>query len=297
MDRTKEITAVTLVGAVVNLVLTALKCVVGVLAHSSAMLADGIHSLSDLLSDAVVLVFVKISGKDRDSDHEYGHGKFETFATLIISLMLLVVAAELMASGVGKIAAITRGESVAVPGMAAVWAALVSIVSKELLYRYTARVGRRIDSPVMIANAWHHRSDALSSIGSLAGVAGAIFLGSKFVILDPLAGCVISVFILVMAVKMAVPAVQQLLDVALPKEVEARMSEIVLSVPGVRGLHELKTRHAGPGMVMEAHLVMDSNISLREAHDISKEVEAALKKEYGDKLQISLHLEPEDDSD
>ena len=297
MNRTKQITTVTLVGAVVNVLLTIAKCLAGIFARSSAMLADGIHSLSDLLSDAVVLVFVKLSGKERDEDHKYGHGKYETFATLVISVMLLVVAAELMSSGISKIEDIINGVEVPAPGMLALWAALISILAKEFLYQYTVRVGRKIDSPMMIANAWHHRSDALSSIGSLLGIAGAIFLGKQYIILDPLAACVISIFIIVMSVKMSIPAIKELLEVSLPKEKEARIAEIIRSVSGVVGLHELKTRQVGSGIVMDAHLVMNSELSLRQAHDISKNVEAALHAEYGDNIQISLHLEPEDDSE
>lgn len=297
MDRTHKVTAVTLTGAVVNIILTVFKIAAGIIGRSSAMIADGIHSLSDLLSDIVVIVFVRVSAKGRDKDHDYGHGKFETFATLIISLMLIVVAANLMSGGIGKIRLILEGGEVSPPGMVALWAAVLSIVLKEILYHYTVIQGRSLNSPMMIANAWHHRTDALSSVGSLLGIAGAIFLGDKFVILDPVAGCVISVFIFVMAVKMSVPAIKELLDVSLPDDVEAKIEETARTIPGVIDLHELKTRREGPGIIMEGHLVMDSGISLREAHDISKKVEEALRKEFGEETQISLHLEPEDDSE
>lgn len=297
MDRTSKVTFVTLVGSVVNIILTVFKIFAGILGRSTAMVADGLHSLSDLLSDIVVIVFVKISSKGRDKDHDYGHGKFETFATLIISLMLIVVAANLMSGGIGKIRLILNGGEVCSPGMIALWAAVVSILSKELLYRYTIIQGKALNSPMMIANAWHHRSDAFSSIGSLLGIAGAIFLGDKFVILDPITGCVISVFIFVMAVKMSVPAIKELLDVSLPDDIEAKIEETAKSIPGVIDLHELKTRREGPGIVMEGHLVLDSEISLKQAHDISKKVEEALRKEFGSETQISLHLEPEDDSE
>jgi len=297
MDRTKRISFVTLVGAGVNIILTALKIVAGIFGKSSAMLADGIHSLSDLLSDVIVLVFVKISGKKKDKSHDYGHGKFETFATLIISLMLIFVAFELMYSGVTKIMAVLAGEEVAAPRMIAIWAAVGSIVLKELLFQYTAREGKALDSPMIIANAWHHRSDALSSIGSLVGIAGAMFLGSKFILLDPLAGCLISIFILIMGVKMSVPAVKELLDVSLPDEIEEKIVATAKSVPGVIEFHELKTRQEGPGIILEGHLVLDSNLSLKEAHDISKNVEDAIWAEFGEETQISLHLEPEDDAE
>lgn len=296
MDRTAKVTFVTLVGSVVNIILTVFKIFAGVLGRSTAMIADGIHSLSDLLSDIVVIVFVKISAKGRDKDHDYGHGKFETFATLIISLMLIVVAVNLMSGGINKIRQILDGVEVSSPGMIALWAAVASIVLKEILYRYTIIQGRALNSPMMIANAWHHRSDALSSVGSLLGIAGAIFLGDKFVILDPITGCVISIFILVMAVKMSVPAIKELLDVSLPDDVEEKIEATAKSIKGVVDLHELKTRREGPGIIMEGHLVLDSEISLKEAHDISKKVEESLRKEFGPETQISLHLEPEDDS-
>lgn len=297
MDRTAKVTFVTLVGSVVNIILTVFKIFAGVLGRSTAMIADGIHSLSDLMSDIVVIVFVKISAKGRDKDHDYGHGKFETFATLIISLMLIVVAANLMSGGINKIRMILDGGEVSSPGMIALWAAVASIVLKEILYRYTIIQGRALNSPMMIANAWHHRSDAFSSVGSLLGIAGAIFLGDKFVILDPITGCVISIFILVMAVKMSVPAIKELLDVSLPDDVEEKIEATAKSVKGVVDLHELKTRREGPGIIMEGHLVLDSEISLKEAHDISKKVEESLRKEFGTETQISLHLEPEDDAE
>ena len=297
MDRTAKVTFVTLVGSVVNIILTVFKIFAGVLGRSTAMIADGIHSLSDLLSDIVVIVFVKISAKGRDKDHDYGHGKFETFATLIISLMLIVVAVNLMSGGINKIRQILDGGEVSSPGMIALWAAVASIVLKEILYRYTIIQGKALNSPMMIANAWHHRSDAFSSVGSLLGIAGAIFLGDKFVILDPITGCVISIFILVMAVKMSVPAIKELLDVSLPDEVEQKIEATAKSVKGVVDLHELKTRREGPGIIMEGHLVLDSEISLKEAHDISKKVEEALRREFGAETQISLHLEPEDDAE
>lgn len=297
MDRTSKVTFVTLVGSVVNIVLTVFKILAGIMGRSTAMIADGIHSLSDLLSDIIVIVFVKISSKGRDKNHDYGHGKFETFATLIISLMLIVVAANLMSGGINKIRMILDGGEVSSPGMIALWAAVASIVLKEILYRYTIIQGRALNSPMMIANAWHHRSDAMSSIGSLIGIGGAIFLGNKFVILDPVTGCVISIFIFVMAVRMSVPAIKELLDVSLPDEVEDRIEATAKTIPGVIELHELKTRREGPGIIMEGHLVLHSDISLKEAHNISKKVEESLRKEFGPETQISLHLEPEDDAE
>ena len=296
-DREHRIYFVTLMGSVVNVVLLVFKFIAGILGGSAAMIADAVHSLSDFMTDIVVLLFVKISSKPEDKDHDYGHGKYETLATSMIGVALLCVGLYILYSGAYRMWTAFKGSPIEQPGIVALWAALFSIVMKEWTYRFTAKVGKEVESQAVVANAWHHRSDALSSIGSLLGIAGAIFLGKQYVILDPLAACVISIFIIVMSVKMSIPAIKELLEVSLPKEKEARIAEIIRSVSGVVGLHELKTRQVGSGIVMDAHLVMDSELSLRQAHDISKNVEAALHAEYGDNIQISLHLEPEDDSE
>lgn len=291
-EREKRITRVTLLGSVVNLVLSVGKVLAGVFGHSAAMIADGIHSISDLASDIVVLVFVRISSKGEDRDHEYGHGKFETLATLIMSLILIVVAAQLMASGIRAIAGVLSGEAIPSPKYIALVAAVVSIVSKEWLYRYTVKAGNELDSPVVVANAWHHRSDALSSVGSLVGIAGAMFLGSKWTMLDPLASCCISIAIFVVAVKMAVPSLKELLDVSLPQDMEQKIIAVSSAVPGVMNVHGLKTRRNGPSIIMEAHIVVDPSITVVQAHNIATAVEDALKHSFGNETQISLHIEP-----
>ena len=291
-EREKRITRVTLLGSVVNLVLSVGKVLAGVFGHSAAMIADGIHSISDLASDIVVLVFVRISSKGEDRDHEYGHGKFETLATLIMSLILIVVAAQLMASGIRTIAGVLSGEAIPSPKYIALVAAVVSIVSKEWLYRYTVKAGNELDSPVVVANAWHHRSDALSSVGSLVGIAGAMFLGSKWTMLDPLASCCISIAIFVVAVKMAVPSLKELLDVSLPRDMEQKIIAVSSAVPGVMNVHGLKTRRNGPSIIMEAHIVVDPSITVVQAHNIATAVEDALKHSFGNETQISLHIEP-----
>lgn len=291
-EREKRITRVTLLGSVVNLVLSVGKVLAGVFGHSAAMIADGIHSISDLASDIVVLVFVRISSKGEDRDHEYGHGKFETLATLIMSLILIVVAAQLMASGIRTIAGVLSGEAIPSPKYIALVAAVVSIVSKEWLYRYTVKAGNELDSPVVVANAWHHRSDALSSVGSLVGIAGAMFLGSKWTMLDPLASCCISIAIFVVAVKMAVPSLKELLDVSLPQDMEQKIIAVSSAVPGVMNVHGLKTRRNGPSIIIEAHIVVDPSITVVQAHNIATAVEDALKHSFGNETQISLHIEP-----
>lgn len=291
-DRERRIARVTITGSVVNLLLSVGKILAGIFGHSAAMVADGIHSVSDLASDIVVLVFVRISSKGEDSDHDYGHGKFETLGTLIVSLILVVIAAQLMASGVHTIIDVISGETIPAPGYIALIAAVVSIVLKEWLYRYTVAAGKKLDSPVVVANAWHHRSDAMSSVGSLAGIGGAILLGNSWTVLDPIASCCISVAIFVVAVKMAVPSIKELLDVSLPDDMEQNIISVASSVDGVIDIHGLKTRRNGPSIVMEAHVVVDPSISVVKAHDIATEVEDAVKARFGQETQISIHIEP-----
>lgn len=291
-QREKRIMKVTLTGMFVNVVLSAGKIAAGVFGRSSAMLADGVHSLSDLLTDIIVIAFVRVSSKGRDRSHEFGHGKYETLATLLVSLILIVVAAQMMVSGIGSITNVLDGGTIPVPGYVALAAAVISIVAKELLYRYTIAVGRKTGSPAVEANAWHHRSDAFSSIGSLIGISGAIFLGDKWVILDPLVCCCISIAIFVVAVKMAGPSLNELLDGSLPEESEKEIVSLAMSVEGVRNIHNLKTRRSGLSVMVEAHLVVDPDMTVEQAHDISTAVENAIVKKFGNETQISIHIEP-----
>lgn len=296
-QREKRIQKVTLVGSVVNLLLSVGKIAAGLLGRSAAMITDGIHSLSDLLSDIVVLVFVRISSKKIDHDHEYGHGKFETLATLIVSMLLLVVGAGFLVSGVKSILAVVSGEILPRPGYVALVAAIVSIVLKEWLYRYTVAEGKKVDSPVMIANAWHHRSDAFSSVASLVGIGGAILLGEKWTVLDPLVSCVISIAIIVVAVKMAGPSLDELLDGSLPKSMEDEIMRLASGVSGVRNVHNLKTRRNGSSVIIDAHVVVDPDMPVRQSHQIATSVEKALRSKFGTATQISIHIEPDVDAE
>lgn len=295
-DRGKEIRRITVVGAIVNIILTIFKIIAGALGRSAAMVADGIHSLSDLLSDIVVLVFTHISSKGKDKNHSFGHGKFETMATLIVSVILVAVGAKLMADGVASIIGVMNGNSIPLPGSIALWAAIGSIIIKEILYHATIRTARRTNSPVVLANAWHHRSDALSSIGALTGIAGAMILGEKWTILDPIASCCISIAIIVVAVKMSLPSLAELLETSLPDEIEKDIISISNSVQGVENIHELKTRRNGISYIIDAHIVVDPHISVTEAHNIATDVENALKEKYGNETQINIHIEPDQDS-
>lgn len=296
VQRNREIERVTIAGAIVNVILAAGKVLCGVFGRSAAMVSDGIHSLSDLLSDFVVLVFAKISSKGQDADHDYGHGKYETFASLIVSVMLFVVGAEILVSGVKSIIFVAKGGELPSPMWIALAAAVVSIVSKEILYQVTAKVGKKIESPAVIANAWHHRSDALSSVAAFFGIGGAMLLGGKWAILDPIVSCIISFAILAIACKMIVPAIRELLDVSLPDEQEKQILEAASAVEGVENVHNLKTRHSGSAIVVDFHIVVNPQLTVEVAHDIATNVETVLLKKFGDKTQVSIHIEPSENS-
>ena len=291
-DREKKIVSVTAWGAVVNLLLSLVKMVAGVVGNSAAMVADAIHSLSDLVSDAVVLVMVRISSKGEDKGHDYGHGKYETMATLVVSLMLLVVAVGIMSKSIEKIKFVIEGGTIEKPGMMALWAAAISIVAKEVLYQWTARVGKKVNSPSMISNAWHHRSDALTSIGALVGIGLAIALGEKWTVADPLIGCVVSIFILVVAVKMAIPSLNELMDGSLPEATEQEIMGIIQNVNKVDNVHCIKTRKIGPNIIIDAHVVVNPDMTVKAAHDITVVIETALRAKYGEGTIISIHVEP-----
>lgn len=292
MGRTDELSRVTLLGALANILLTLVKIIAGFVGGSAAMIADAIHSLSDLVSDAVVFVMLRISGRGKDKNHDYGHGKFETLATLAIAVLLLVVGARLLSEGVATIRSVISGEDLEAPGAIAFWAAIISIAIKEALYRWTVYVGEKHCSPAVKANAWHHRTDALSSVASALGIGFAILLGGKWVVLDPVVCCGISIFIFYIAVKMSVPAIEELTESSLPDEVEEQIKCIMESVDGVENVHAIKTRKSGPSIIIDAHVVVDPQMSVLNAHAIMDKVENALRTQFGETTQISLHVEP-----
>lgn len=292
MTRERQIYRVTLLGSAVNILLTAFKFVAAILGSSAAMMADAVHSLSDLLTDFIVLIFVRISGKPEDGDHHYGHGKYETLATSIVGLMLLVVGAMLLAEGVQKIVGFFHGEVLAVPGWIALVAALVSIVSKELVYQVTRKVGVRVQSDAVIANAWHHRTDSLSSIGTGLGIGGALLLGPSWAILDPIAAVVVSVFIIAAAAKLLRGAIDQLLEKSLPEEEHQRIKSLVTVDPEVSEMHNLRTRRIGSRISIEMHLRMPGDTPLSVAHEHTMQLEQRLREAYGPDTLISIHTEP-----
>lgn len=292
MDRQKETYRVTIAGSIINILLLAFKFAAGILGHSAAMIADAIHSLTDFVTDAIVLVFVRLGSKPTDRDHDYGHGKYETLASAIIGVSLLVVGMMICYSGVTKTYHAMCGEPLQQPGFIALAAAVASVVLKDWAYRFTVRVGRRCHSEAVVANAWHHRSDALSSVGTTVGIGGAIILGEKWAVLDPLTAIVVSFFIMKAAWSVLSKAVGELTDGSLPKETEDEIESIVSEDKDVSVVHNLCTRRIGNRIAIEMHVRMPGETSLYVAHHHATEIEKRLKQRFGADTHISIHLEP-----
>ncbi|MCM1371437.1 MAG: cation diffusion facilitator family transporter [Bacteroides sp.] len=297
MQRERDIFRVTILGSIVNVILTICKIIAGTLGHSAAMVADGIHSLSDLISDIVVIIVTRVASNGSNDRHHFGHGKFEALATLMISIVLVAVSLNLMIKGIGSIIDVIKGGQIPVPAYPALLAALLSLLSKEWLFQITSRVGKRSGSPVVVANALHHRSDALASAGAFIGIGVAMLFGDKWTVLDPIVSCIISVFVVVAAAKMAQPSLSELLETSLPEDIENEIKSMTTNVKGVRNVHELKTRSNGISFIIDAHIVVDPHISVACAHDIATKVERALYARYGNETQINIQVEPDVDSE
>ena len=276
----------------VNVLLFAFKLVAGIVGRSGAMVADAIHSASDFATDIAVLTFVRISAKPRDDDHKWGHGKYETLASLIIGVALFGVGAEILIDSGLKIKAVTSGEVLPRPGVIAIVAAAVSIVVKEALYQWTVRVGRKVESPSVVANAWHHRSDALSSVGTLLGIGAAYFLGEKWRIADPIAAIVVAALIINVSIDLCRTALAELLEKSLPSAVEEEILQIISATPNVHKPHNLRTRRIGANIAIEVHIRVEGSMTVYDSHEISKDIERALRERYGEHTAVAIHIEP-----
>lgn len=292
MEREKEIFRVTIWGGIINVVLLVVKFAAGIFGHSAAMIADAVHSLTDFATDVVVLIFVHLGNKPADRDHDYGHGKYETLATAIIGTSLLAVGVLIFCSGAGKTWRVIHGEMLPSPGKVALVAAVASIVLKEWAYRFTVKVGKRCQSEAVVANAWHHRSDALSSVGTMIGIGGAILLGNRWTVLDPLASIVVSVFIVRAAWQLMMESMKELTEASLSDEDEAVIMHIAASEPGVSEVHNLRTRRVGNRIAIEMHARMLGSTPLVEAHLHATAIEHRIKEHFGPDTLVSIHLEP-----
>ena len=283
---------VTWVGFWINALLGTLKIIAGIVGRSSAMIADGVHSLSDFVTDIIVIIFVGISRKKADDKYQYGHGKYETFATMLLAMILAIVAAIFMVDGIEQTYAAFHGKHLERPTWPALAMAVVSIGAKEWLFHYTRRAGERIDSPIVIANAWHHRSDALSSAATLVGIAGAMFLGEKWRLLDPIAAIIVSLFILLVSYQIVRPAIRELLEASLPMETKEIMYRIIGTTPGIEAFHHFACRRNGDKILTDFHIKVNPEMTVEHAHHIASEVERRLRRRFGDNLISTIHIEP-----
>lgn len=287
-DYEKTAMQVSKVSIIANFVLTVIKLLAGVIAHSGAMISDAVHSASDVFSTVVVIIGIKISGKESDKDHPYGHERMECVAAIVLATVLAATGLGIGYSAVSKIAGRDYAGLV-VPGALALAAAVLSIVIKEGMYQYTRVYAKRIDSGALMADAWHHRSDALSSVGALIGIAGARM---GFPILDPIASLAICFFIGKAAYEIFMDAVDKMVDKACDDEVEAALKDCALAQTGVLGVDLLHTRVFGNKIYVDIEIRADGDKTLREAHAIAEGVHDAIERSFPKVKHIMVHVNP-----
>ena len=284
---------VTIIGTVVNLILPPIKFVAGIIWHSNALVADAIHSLSDLLSDLVIYIFLTVARKPRDRKHDYGYGKYETLATLFIAFILVVVGTFIAGSAVSTVLEyFDKGLLPERPGAAALVAALISILLKELLFRVTRKVAIETKSDAVMANAWHHRSDAYSSIATLLGIGGAIFFEGVGLLLEPVAAFIVGFFIIKVGVDLGMPAIRALTEASLTDNIEQEILDIIRTVPEIEDPHNLRTRLIGNEYAIEVDVRTDGNRTVHEAHELTQIIEQRLRQRFGNGTHIVIHVEP-----
>jgi cation diffusion facilitator family transporter len=288
-DRYQETKKVTLVGAAVNLFLSVIKILFGYIAQSQSLIADGIHSLSDLISDGMVLVAAKHSHREADEDHPYGHGRIETVVTVALGLLLIVVAGGIAVDAIRRV---LEPDALMHPGIMALIVAAISIGANEFLYFYTIRVGNKFNSNMLKANAWHHRSDSISSVIVLVGVGGTM-MGFQF--LDAIAAIGVAAMIIKIGWDLAVQSVRELVDTALERETVESINETIMNVDGVRELHSLRTRRMGGEALVDVHVLVSPKLSVSEGHHIGEKVREQVVKHVDDVTDVMVHIDPEDD--
>jgi cation diffusion facilitator family transporter len=287
----KQIRRITIIGLLVNLVLVVIKFGLGIVGRSQAVVADAVHSLSDMGTDLLILFGVKFWTAPADERHPYGHQRLETVITLCISLLLAVVAIGLGWDAIRRLG----GEAQCAPLSIALLGPLVSIISKEILFRRTRKVGQQIHSPALIANAWHHRSDALSSIPALVVVVAAS-ANPKWAFLDSIGAMVVSILILKVAWDIASPALSELMDHGACREDLHVIESLSLSVDGVQSIHRLRTRRIGSGWFVDLHVIVDGDMTVREGHDIATALQDTLLENGPSVADVTVHVEPPEET-
>ncbi|WP_329903166.1 cation diffusion facilitator family transporter [Porphyromonas pogonae] len=292
-EREKKIFQATLVGSAVNAVLMVLKFIAGIIGHSSAMIADAINSLSDFITDIITLIFVKLSSKPCDENHKYGHGKYETLASAIIAIAMIIIGTMMFMENAATVKeVIMNNKQLVRPAPIAMVVAIISIVSKEFLFQYTNKKGKKLNSSSLRAKAWDHRSDTLTSFAALIGISFAMFMGEKGMVMEPIAAAVVSILIIRIGVLLVLPAFKELLEESLPQDIQDEISSIILNTPDIQGINNLNTRSIGSKYAIEADILIDENATVKVAHDITKMVEDNLRDKYGEDTHVVIHVEP-----
>lgn len=293
-QRKQETTRITLWGVFVNLFLAIIKIVGGIFGQSQALLADGIHSLSDLTSDAMVLIASKHAGEDADEDHPYGHARYETLATVALGLLLIGVAVGIAYDAIIRLETLRleSAEEIIGPAMFTLIIAAISIISNEALYHATRAVADKIRSPLLEANAWHHRSDAISSIVVFVGI-GATYLG--YPLLDAIAAILVALMVAKIGIDLSRQSVQELVDTALEPEIVEQIRQTILGIDEVRQLHLLRSRRMGHNALVDVHIQVSPKLSVSEGHHISESVEKAVIDQFEEINDVTVHIDPEDD--
>ncbi|MFY0990149.1 cation diffusion facilitator family transporter [Halomonas sp. C05BenzN] len=288
--QTREAHKVTLIGALVDFVVGVAKMVTGFIVGSAALVADGIHSFSDILTDVFVIAATHFGRQEPDSNHPYGHGRIETLATLWLGSVLIFVAGGIAWASLTRL---VSGEPIPAPGAWAIGIAVVALLAKEWIFRYTLRVARRVNSRLLEANAWHSRSDALSTVVVLVGLVAAQF-GAGW--MDAVAAIIVGVMVGQVGGRLLWESSQELIDTALPREERGRMREVAERVPGVKGVHDLRTRTLGSQALLDLHIVVPPRVTVSEAHEIGNEVSRRLRETFPNLTDVTFHIDPEDDS-
>lgn len=292
MDKGKRAKKITIISFITNCLLSAGKLVVGFLGNSGALIADGIHSLSDLITDIIVFVSIKITQKPADEKHNYGHGKVEIVATVLVSIALFIAGFSIGKSGITDLIGFFKGDAAQSPAFMVVVVAAISLIVKEILFRYTMKTGKEIGSEVLIANAWHQRSDALSSLGVLIGAGGAWLLGDSFAFLDSVAQIIVSLFIFKAAYHILIPNLGQLADEAIDKDELDQIIKMLEANTNILDYHHLRTRHIGSMHAVELHILVNPELNVSDAHDISSIIECEIQGILGYDCFVSIHIEP-----
>ena len=291
----RKIYDVTLKGAVINILLLISKFCAGIWGHSSAIMADAVHSLSDLLTDIIVLVSVKLGGKPKDKSHDYGYGKAATLSAAILGVVLFIISLAVFYYGMRNMIRSFQGTILERPSYFALIIAIVSIILKEWAYRFTIRTAHETHSFAVAANAWHHRSDSFSSIGTTIGIAGAIFLGERWRVLDPITSIIVSIFILKMALDLFFRAVAELTEASLPDAIEEEIAGIARVEGSEVNVDQILTRHIGHHIAIEISIKLPGDLTVKEAHKHALRIESQLKERFGEGTHVGVHIEPKED--